>query len=112
MIKTLRNCMTMMKESAMADLGCGCGKMERHPFHGLIRGMDGTLYYVHCKPPLQSLHGECEACDWHLMHRVIPAHCPRCGRPTRVVSLDDTSAGTFPHEGMAARGRVAWHSGR
>jgi hypothetical protein len=58
---------------------------------------------VHGMPPLPSLHGECEACDWHLMHRVIPAHCPRCGRPTHVVSLDDMSGGVVPHEDMAAR---------
>jgi hypothetical protein len=96
----------------MADPCVGCGKTEIHPFEGLVRSiMDRDRYYVHCKPPLQLLHGDCEACGWHLMHRVIPAHCPRCGRPTRVVSLDDASAGTFPHEGIAARERGVWHGG-
>jgi hypothetical protein len=93
----------------MADPCVGCGKTEIHPFEGLVRSiMDGDRYYVHGMPPLPSLHGECEACDWHLMHRVIPAHCPRCGRPTHVVSLDDMSAGAVPHEGMAARRVEDW----
>jgi hypothetical protein len=35
----------------MAGPGCGCGKPERRLFHGLIRGMDGSLYYVQCQPP-------------------------------------------------------------
>jgi predicted RNA-binding Zn-ribbon protein involved in translation (DUF1610 family) len=38
---------------------------------------------------LQSLHGECMACDWHIMHRVIPEYCPHCGAPTRVVLLQE-----------------------
>ena len=81
----------------MADLCVGCGKMEIHPFEGLVRSiMDGSLYHVYCKPPLQSLQGECEACEWHLMHRVIPEHCPRCGRPTRVVALEPYEA-SCPH---------------
>ena len=102
-----------MKESTMADPCVGCGKTEIHPFEGLVRSiMDGDRYYVHCMPPLQSLHGECGACKWHIMHRVIPEYCPRCGYPTRVVVLDETSAGTFPHQGTAARERGAGHGGR
>jgi hypothetical protein len=82
----------------MADPCVGCGQTEIHPFEGLVRSiMDGDRYYVHGMPPLQSLHGECGACKWHIMHRVISEYCPRCGRPTRVVSLDDTSAGAVPH---------------
>jgi hypothetical protein len=73
----------------MADACSGCGNTEIHPFDGLVRGMDGSLYYVRCKPPLQSIHGACEACEWQIMHRVIPAHCPRCGQPTRVLSPEE-----------------------
>jgi hypothetical protein len=90
MLKTLGNRATTLKERAMAEPGCGCGITERHPFHGLIRGLDGSLYHVQCQPPLQALHGECGICEWQLMHRVIPASCPRCGRPTRVFSLKET----------------------
>jgi hypothetical protein len=73
----------------MADPCVGCGKTEIHPFEGLVRSiMDGTMYYVHCQPPLLDLHGACEACEWQLMHRVIPDHCPRCGSPTRVFVLE------------------------
>jgi hypothetical protein len=81
----------------MADPCVGCGKTDIHPFEGLVRSiMDGGRYYVRCQPPLPSLQGECEACEWHLMHRVIPEHCPRCGRPTRVFALEPYEA-SFLH---------------
>jgi hypothetical protein len=97
----------------MAEPCYECGTTATHPFEGLVRSIiDGERYYVRCIPPLQSLHGECEACDWHLIHRVRPAHCPRCGRPTRVVALDDTSAGSLLHQGVAARERGARHGER
>jgi hypothetical protein len=74
----------------MADPCAGCGKTEIHPFEGLVRSiMDPGRYYVYCKPPLQSLHGECMACEWHLRHRVIPEYCPQCGTPTRVFVLEE-----------------------
>jgi hypothetical protein len=74
----------------MAAPCVGCGKTDIHPFEGLVRSiMDGSLYDVRCQPPLQSLHGECGACEWQLMHRVIPEDCPRCGHPTRVVLLEE-----------------------
>jgi hypothetical protein len=112
-LKPLLTRVTIMKESTMADPCVGCGKTEIHPFEGLVRSiMDGDRYYVHGMPPLQSLHGECGACKWHIMHRVIPEYCPRCGYPTRVVLLDETSSGSFPHQGMAAGERGAEHSGR
>jgi hypothetical protein len=92
----------------MADPCVGCGKTEIHPFEGLVRSiMDGDRYYVHGMPPLQSLHGACGACKWHIMHRVIPEYCPRCGYPTRVVVLDETSSGSFPHQGMTPGERTA-----
>jgi hypothetical protein len=76
----------------MADPCVGCGKTEIHPFEGLVRSiMDGSLYYVHCQPPLQDLHGECGACEWQLIHRVIPEYCFRCGRPMRVLTPEETS---------------------
>jgi hypothetical protein len=75
----------------MADPCAGCGKTAIHPFEGLVRSiMDVGRYHVHCQPPLLDLHGACEACEWQLMHRVIPEHCPRCGRPTRVFVLEKT----------------------
>jgi hypothetical protein len=97
----------------MADPCSGCGTTALHPFEGLVRSiMDGERYYVRCIPPLQSLHGACEACDWHIMQRVIPEYCPRCGRPIRLFSREDTSAGAVPHQGMVARERGARHGKR
>ena len=89
-IKPLRNRVTTLKERVMAEPCCRCGTTTVHPFEGLVRGItDGESYHVYCKPPLQSLHCECETCEWHLMHGVIPAYCPRCGRPTRVLLLEE-----------------------
>ena len=79
-----------IEERTIAEPCVACGKTEIHPFEGLVRSMmDAGKYHVHCKPPLQSLHGECMACDWHIMHRVIPEYCPHCGAPTRVVLLQE-----------------------
>jgi rubrerythrin len=74
----------------MADPCIGCGKTVIHPFEGLVRSiMDGSIDHVHGKPPLPDLHGACEACGWHLRHRVIPEYCPQCGTPTRVFVLEE-----------------------
>jgi hypothetical protein len=76
----------------MANPCVGCGTTDIHPFEGLVRSiMDGSMYDGHGKPPLQPLHGECEACEWHIMHQVIPEHCPRCGRPTYLLSREEPS---------------------
>jgi hypothetical protein len=74
----------------MAEPCCACGTTAMHPFEGLVRSiMDEGSYHVFCLPPLQSLQGTCEACDWHITHRVIPEYCPRCGTPMRVVLLQE-----------------------
>jgi hypothetical protein len=75
----------------MADPCVGCGKTEIHPFEGLVRSiMDGERYSGRGAPPLHSLHGACGACAWPIRQRGMPAYCPRCGRPTRVCSLEET----------------------
>lgn len=85
----------------MADPCVGCGNTAIHPFESLVRGiMDGERYDGRGMPPSQALHGECKSCDWSTMHRVMAEYCPRCGYPTRVVVLDETSSGSFPHQGM------------
>ena len=75
----------------MADPSVGCGKTELHPFEGLVRSiMDGSLYYVHCKPPLQTMYGSCPSCPWHTVGLMIPRDCPQGGYPTRVLVRDKT----------------------
>jgi hypothetical protein len=86
------------KGENMAEPCVGCGKTEIHPFEGLVRSiMDGGLYYVYCKPPLQDLHGECRTCEWQIIHRVIPKYCPYCGKPTRVFTAEKTSKQSCLH---------------
>lgn len=73
----------------MAEPCVGCGTTVVHPFEGLVRSlMDEGSYHVFCLPPLQPLQGDCEACRWRIIHRVIPAHCPQCSNPTRVFVLE------------------------
>jgi hypothetical protein len=75
----------------MAEPCIGCGNTAIHPFEGLVRSiMDGERYSVRGEPPLQALHGTCGVCAWHSRHRGMPASCPRCGRPTRVCSREET----------------------
>jgi hypothetical protein len=80
----------------MTDPCSGCGKPEEHPFEGLVQGRDGHTYYVRCKPPLQHIHAVCEACEWRIRYRVIPQYCPQCGKPTRLVSADESLESSPP----------------
>jgi hypothetical protein len=74
----------------MANPCVGCGTAAIHPFEGLVRSiMDGPLDDVRGTPPLPPLHGQCEAGEWHILHRVMPEHCPRCGRPTGLFSREE-----------------------
>jgi hypothetical protein len=86
------------EEETMADPCGGCQQaLEIHPFQGLAAGGDGRMYYVHCRPPLQTMYGSCTSCPWHQIGLLIPRYCPQCGYPTRVLVRDTTPSPSFPH---------------
>jgi hypothetical protein len=75
----------------MADPCGGCQQaLESHPFQGLAEGGDGRMYYVHCRPPFQTMYGSCTSCPWHTSGLMIPRYCPQCGYPTRVLVRERT----------------------
>jgi hypothetical protein len=79
------------EEETMADPCGGCQQaLAIHPFHGLAEGGDGRMYYVHCRPPLQTIYGSCTSCPWHKLGLMIPRYCPQCGYPTRVLLREKT----------------------
>jgi hypothetical protein len=72
-----------MKEGVISRLCGSCGQpTDRHPYQGLVDGGDGHRYRIRCTPPLQVLHGACEACRWVSEAKVIPEQRPHCGGAT------------------------------
>jgi hypothetical protein len=75
----------------MADPCGDCQQaLEIHPFHGIAEGGDGRMYYVYCRPPLQTMYGSRTSCPWHNIGLMIPRYCRQCGYPTRVLLREKT----------------------